>query len=516
MIAILPDETIKKYEQDIREILMAFFPGETFCYEKKPEAGLFVCAEENGIRLETVQAAGSAAGGTTYEEAFSKASAENASAEGGHGAFYEPLTLCGVRKEDKSRVKRALYAALHRLTGEALPWGTLTGIRPVRLSENLLRNGDSDEAAKETLKEQYLISERKAELILDIAHREQAALSGLDYRNGYSLYAGIPFCPTTCMYCSFTSYPIGTWQARVGEYLDCLRRELAQLRRAQETEGSILFGKALQTVYIGGGTPTALSAEDLRRLLSMISEEMDLRTVREFTVEAGRPDSITPEKLTVLSEYGIGRISINPQTMNQKTLDLIGRRHTAQDVKNAFFMARNAGFSNINMDLIMGLPQESVEDVKHTLCEIEKLAPESLTVHALAVKRAARLNIEGNAWAHLARAGKEEAAEMMRLAEETAERLSLKPYYLYRQKNMAGNQENVGYAASGKENLYNILMMQELHTVIGCGAGASSKAVAACGVTRHENIKNIAEYLPRMEEQLLKKEQFLYPQGKPN
>lgn len=586
MIALILDETLQKYEQDLREILMAFFPGEPFCYDKRPEAGLFVCADKDGIRVEVrgAENASEAAGSTGTSEA------EAGKTERQQGRRQQAaLLLTDVRRENKTRVKHALYTLLSELTGEQLPWGTLTGIRPVKLADMLLTElenspaeacantvsrAETDRLAAAKLQETYLISPEKTALMLDIAHRERTVLSCLDYRRGFSLYIGIPFCPTTCLYCSFTSYPIARWSGRVDEYIACLRRELRQLRSFQTgAQTSFLFGRPLQTIYIGGGTPTALSAEQLRELLEIVREELDLSEVAEFTVEAGRPDSITAEKLQVLRAFGIDRISINPQTMNQKTLDLIGRRHTVEDVKRAFYEARKAGFDNINMDLIMGLPEETADDVRHTLSEIEAMRPDSLTVHALAVKRAARLNTEGNAWAHLARAGKEEASLMTELGAESAACMGLYPYYLYRQKNMAGNQENVGYAAPGKENLYNILMMEERHTVIGCGAGASSKAVFAeetdrqetapaagkqladsaaaergpvCGtateplenspvyendgeksalaamkntapaasaggyrVERHENMKNIAEYLPRFEEVLEKKAVFL-------
>lgn len=519
MTALLLDETIEKYEQDLRELLMAFFPGEKFCYEEKPEAGLFLWGKAGGLTLFRRE---------TGEEMGTGAEAENR-AETGTGTGAEgrlipagsrSLCLTGQRREDKSLIKTALYSLLAELTGESLPWGTLTGIRPVKLAEMLLAEGNTAKEAEALLQERYLTSREKASLAVEIAERERRLLAGFPYRKGFSLYVGIPFCPTTCLYCSFTSYPISKWRDRAWEYLEDLALELQQVRRMQETEGSLLYGKPLQTIYVGGGTPTSLDEAQLRKLLSEITGTFDLSGLREFTVEAGRPDSITEGKLAALRDFSVDRISINPQTMNQKTLDLIGRRHTVEDVKEAFAAARAAGFDNINMDMIVGLPKEDLEDVAHTLSEIRALGPDSLTVHALAVKRAARLNTEGNAWAHLARAGKAEAAEMTALSEQTAEALGLKPYYLYRQKNMAGNQENVGYAAEGKENLYNILMMEELHTVVGCGAGASTKAVVenedpglyggnAFRVERFENIKNVAEYLPRIQELLEKKEKFL-------
>ena len=522
MIAIIQDEALKAFEQDSRELLMAFFPGEPFCFTENEEALFTLWAEKTGFSIwpGTANAKEKVAGAQQRETGMQpdahaakhQAGNQTGLSESLPEPLCEPLSLNGERRHDKSEAKRALYRLLCRLTGRTLPWGTLTGIRPVKLPEQLLAQGKTDAETLAYLQEFYLISREKSELILDIAHREQRVLSRIDCRRGFSLYVGIPFCPTTCMYCSFTSYPIAKWSGQVEHYLACLERELAQLRDVQQA--GFLEGKMLQTVYVGGGTPTSLTAEQLEQLLALIEKYMDLSALAEFTVESGRPDSITPEKLDVLRRHGVDRISINPQTMNQKTLDLIGRRHTVKQVIEAFRMAREAGFQNINMDLIMGLPRETVEDVRHTLSEIETLGPDSLTVHALAVKRAARLNTEGNAWSNLPRAGMQEAMEMTALGAEVAAEMGLFPYYLYRQKNMAGNQENTGYALPGKENLYNILMMEELHTVVGLGAGSSTKALVQAGedgtyrVERFENIKNIAEYLPRIGELLEKKENF--------
>ena len=493
MIAIINEE-LNEYEQDIRELLMAFFPGHTFCYEPSDGAFLTLYVKDGYIYTD-------------------------------NGIKSNKLLLTESRRENKSIIKRHLYSILHEMTGRSLPWGTLTGIRPVKIPEKLMEEGFSDEEIKAKMQKEYYISDSKADLVIDIAHREKAVLSRADIRNGWSLYVGIPFCPTTCLYCSFTSYPITKWSDRIDEYLECLKKELTLLNKVNKAEllseyGGYISGKELQTIYIGGGTPTAISAEQLDRLLSIIEDTMDLSHVVEFTVESGRPDSITEAKLEVLKKHHIDRISINPQTMNQKTLDIIGRRHTVDDVREAYQIARDAGLDNINMDIIIGLPEESREDVKITLDEIKKMKPDSLTVHALAVKRAARLNTEGKAWNNLERAGIDEAIQMTDDSAAICEELGLKPYYLYRQKNMAGNQENVGYAVPGKENLYNILMMEELHTVIGCGAGSSSKLVIEnedisrydgnrFRVERFENIKNIAEYLPRIDELMEKRKRFL-------
>ena len=269
--------------------------------------------------------------------------------------------------------------------------------------------------------------------------------------------------------------------------------------------------KQLQTIYVGGGTPTSLPEKELFQLMETIQNVFSLDNLREFTVEAGRPDSITREKLQILKDHGVGRISINPQTMNQKTLDLIGRRHTTGQVEEVFSMAREMGFDNINMDMILGLPGELKDEVSRTLSIIGGMNPDSLTVHCLALKRAARLNLEKDRYAGYPMASGEAMDELVEMAAQSARDLSMKPYYLYRQKNMAGNLENVGYAKGDKACLYNILMMEEKHTVIGCGAGTTTKVVfpAENRVERQENIKNIQEYLPRFPEVLEKKRQFL-------
>ncbi|MEI3266740.1 MAG: coproporphyrinogen dehydrogenase HemZ [Frisingicoccus sp.] len=262
----------------------------------------------------------------------------------------------------------------------------------------------------------------------------------------------------------------------------------------------------LTTVYMGGGTPTSLNGEQMDRLLSVLEENFDLNIAREFTIEAGRPDSMTQDKLRVMKNHGIERISINPQTMNQKTLDVIGRRHTAEDVERAFDMARRVGFSNINMDLILGLPGESSEDVANTLERIGKLAPESMTVHSLAVKRASRLNQNLELYPP---ASQEEVNRMIHMAWQAAEAMGLEPYYLYRQKNMAGNLENVGYAKPGKECLYNILIMEEKQSIIAVGAGGTSKILypEENRIERVENVKSVKDYIERIDEMIERKRQ---------
>ena len=325
-------------------------------------------------------------------------------------------------------------------------------------------------------------------------------LQTLHYENGYSLYIGIPFCPTTCLYCSFTSYPIAAWRKRVELYLQALFREIDFVAEACRD-------RILDTIYIGGGTPTTLEAGELDRLLQHIHDRFDFAQVKEFTVEAGRADSITPEKLDVLKRHGVTRISVNPQTMNDETLKYIGRHHTVAQVKEAFQMARAAGFDNINMDIILGLPGELEADVQHTIDEIKKLGPDSLTVHSLAIKRASKLSqwIEENGIGTL-----RNTDATMEIAQKGAYALDMKPYYLYRQKNMSGNFENVGYAREGKYGIYNILINEEVQTIIALGAGSISKRVYPDGrIERSENMKDVALYIEKIDEMIERKRKLL-------
>lgn len=360
-----------------------------------------------------------------------------------------------------------------------------------------MSEGEIDSYMKET----YFTSDEKAALSIEIAKREKELLSSVDYRRGYSLYIGIPFCPTTCLYCSFTSYPIGKWKGRTPKYLEALYKEMAYVAEKKK-------GCPLDTVYFGGGTPTSLSAKDLDQLLTKLRETFDLSGVLEFTVEAGRPDSISREKLEILKKHGVTRISINPQTMKQETLDLIGRRHSVEDVKSCFHLAREIGFDNINMDLIIGLPGEELLDVRETMEEIRALAPDSVTVHSLAIKRAARLNTMREVYKDLKIVNTQEMIEM---TAQYAREMGLEPYYLYRQKNMAGNFENVGYAAKGKACIYNILIMEEKQTIIACGAGTTTKVMfpEENRLERVENVKDVEQYIGRIDEMIGRKEKIL-------
>lgn len=410
------------------------------------------------------------------------------------GLHYEALDE--NEKGYKDEFKKFLYRCLCKETGKTLPWGNLTGIRPTKIAMGMLENGQSEEEILAYMEKEHYVSKEKADLSLDIAKREKRLLDMLHYENGYSLYIGIPFCPTTCLYCSFTSYPICSWKNKMEQYLEAVFKEIDYVAEAYKD-------KILDTVYIGGGTPTTLEAEELDKLITKVKSTFNFDNVKEFTVEAGRADSITYEKLMVLKKHNVSRISINPQTMKDETLKIIGRRHSVKEVVKAFEMAREIGFDNINMDIILGLPGEMEEDVQYTVDEIKKLSPDSLTVHSLAIKRASRLHswITENGIETL-----NNTDRTMEIAAKAAEDMKLKPYYLYRQKNMSGNFENVGYAMEGKEGIYNILIMEEKQTIVALGAGSITKVVLPDGrIERCDNVKDVALYIEKIDEMIERK-----------
>ena len=413
------------------------------------------------------------------------------------------LTGMAESQQRKQYLTGRWYDYLVTLTGKKLAWGMLTGVRPTKLAMQAIEQGKTSEEITEMLLGEYRISQEKATLGVDIAKREREILSTLDLVDGFSLYIGIPFCPTICSYCSFGSAAIEQWCGRTDQYLTALCKEI-------EAIGRMTRGKKLNTIYIGGGTPTTLEVHQLEQLLQLIDRTFTQESLREYTIEAGRPDTITPEKLAVIRSFPVTRISINPQSMQQQTLDAIGRLHTVTEVKEAFYLARECGFDNINMDLIAGLPGEGIEKMQDTLQQIEALNPDSLTVHALAIKRAAKygqnkeaMNIEP------------EIEEMLKVSKQAAVRLNMKPYYLYRQKNIAGNFENVGYAKAGKAGIYNIIIMEEKQTILAAGAGAMTKIVLPdkiklkndkeTSLIRVENAKDIETYIDRIDEMIERK-----------
>ena len=479
----------RDFEYDTHSLVKAFYPGEDVLirYEGEELPGGF------SLKISLI-----------YEEKqieirFSKEDGQEVKRE------IEPVEYLADRKETKNRLKYRLYLMLCDYTGTTLPWGTLTGIRPTKIPMALLEQGMSNKDIADYMRKTYLISPEKTALGISIANRERHILKDIDYQNGYSLYVGIPFCPSICLYCSFSSSPLSLWRDKVDGYLDALIKEM-------DFGAEAYTDKILDTVYIGGGTPTTLEPYQLERLLSNLEQRFDVSHVKEYTVEAGRPDSITREKLEVIRRHPVTRISINPQTMNQKTLEVIGRRHTVEETVHAFSMAREMGVDNINMDLIVGLPGEGKEEVEYTLKEIQKLHPDSVTVHSLAVKRAARLNMFRDQYKEMTFINN---MEIMDMAQRYCMEEGLYPYYLYRQKNMAGNLENVGYAKPGKEGIYNILIMEEKQSILALGAGASTKVVAGEDrIDRIENVKDIKNYMERIDEMIQRKKQGFLKYGK--
>lgn len=491
---------IDRYKYDIHSLVRAFYPREEVCVRTEEEWAeqetapfLKICLGTDAMPELSIRLRGSR--GEMLETGTWSPEGVSASEHSTNGSDDSVHT-------QKNVLKHLLYEMLVRETGHALPWGSLTGIRPTRIPMQMLEDGRTEEEIHTYLRELFYVSEEKRSLSIEIAHRERQVLETLgDFRNGYSLYIGIPFCPTTCLYCSFPSYAIGAWKNRVEDYLHCLDEEL----KLVATLGG---GRSLQTIYVGGGTPTTLTAEQLSRLLAMVGERLDTGACRELTVEAGRPDSLDRDKLVAMKRAGVTRISVNPQTMNEETLQRIGRRHTVRQTIDAYRLAREEGFDNINMDLILGLPGEGEAEVRHTMEAVAALEPDDLTVHALAVKRGSRLYeqmISGKDTGELP-ADPPDPDRLMTIAAEGAREMGLSPYYLYRQKNMTGNLENTGYAAQGREGLYNILIMEELQDIIAIGAGTVSKRVFGDGrIERCDSVKEVAQYMDRLPEMMERK-----------
>ena len=471
MIAILLEEF--PYEQDIRELCMAFYPGVSYIYTVGEEV-IFSCnvKKEKDLYLAKVE----------YPDKEHK--------------FTINTSLS--RYEVKNLLKRNLYEIFFEHTDTKLPWGALTGIRPTKIVLNMLEDNLDKESIYKNLKATYLMSDEKIDLSYKVAAKEKSILDKIDYKDNYSLYIGIPYCPSICSYCSFSAYPIKAWQYGKKDYVKALCKELKAVAKANAHRNLI-------SIYMGGGTPTSLEADELKEILSCVRDEFDMKSVLEISVEAGRPDSISADKLKVLKMLGVSRISINPQSMNQSTLDKIGRFHSVDMVVESFNIARGLEFDNINMDIILGLPGEGIKEVKHTLEKIKKLDPESLTIHSLAVKRAARFNNSDEQYKHIE---DRIMRESFNLSYTFCENMGLEPYYLYRQKNMAGNYENIGFAKPGKECVYNILIMEEKQDIIVCGVGASSKfsAIKECNAKRLENVKDPKLYIERIEDIIKNKE----------
>jgi len=406
---------------------------------------------------------------------------------------------------DPQKTKKFAYLAcyakvLEEMTGVAQSWGLLNGMRPTKLVHSMKKSGQSDEAVKNFMEKEYLASPEKMDLLLEVANRQLEVIPDLyQLEKEVSVYLGIPFCPTRCAYCTFAAYAYEPFKKWVEPFVETLIKEI-------EGVGKYISKQKIPvtSIYFGGGTATSLSADQLKRVMDAVYKNLaNDQQVREITMEAGRPDTITVEKLQLIKDYGIKRISINPQTYHQKTLDTIGRHHTVQDIIDKYEMAKELEIENINMDLIVGLPGEGPKDLAYSLEQTAKLQPESLTVHMLAYKRKSKLTQERGLYTT---ATKEEIQEMGRMTYAFARKNKYVPYYLYRQKNISGNMENIGYSKAGHESIYNILMMEEAQNVLGFGVGASSKFLIGTSV---HNPRDIKTYLDTYENYIEKKIQTL-------
>lgn len=403
----------------------------------------------------------------------------------------------------KREVKRELFIALSKYTKKEFPWGFLTGIRPVKLVHKLLNQGLYYEKIEEILHKYYFVSREKIQLLFDVAKREREILDNTK-PHMVSIYIGIPFCKSRCLYCSFTSNSIDNYKDVVSNYIKALKTEIKGTQQIIKEKGY-----QIQNIYIGGGTPTSIDVIYLEELLTYVEKTFDLSNVCEYTLEAGRPDSITREKLSLIKNFSVNRISINPQTMKDETLEIIGRKHTSQDIIDCFYMAREIGFENINMDVIAGLPHENIKDFEKTMDYIKILNPESLTIHTMAVKRASKLT-ENDGIINFT--PNEEASLMISMASKYAKEMKMHPYYLYRQKNMAQNLENIGYSKKTFESIYNIQIMEEKQSIIALGAGGITKIVSPNNnsIKRAFNLKSVELYIENVNEMLKKKKSLIF------
>ena len=418
--------------------------------------------------------------------------------------FFGAEHVYEVKEDYLNIMRRALFTLLHNKTGKELPWGILIGIRPSKIVRELIDEGKTEDEIVAFIKKEYLTREDKIRLAYEVGLKEKVLLEKVETKKSCDIYIGMPFCPSRCIYCSFASNVVKGNRYKE-DYLVLLQQEMTMIKAYIEEEGL-----SINTVYFGGGTPTAVSDQEFHQVMKGIHTHfIKGQRILEFTVEAGRVDSLSEEKLKIMKAYDVSRISINPQTMNDKTLKIIGRNHNASEVVKMIHLARTLGFDNINMDVILGLPGETLKEVQHTLRAIKTLSPESLTIHGLAIKRASILYEELLLEKKYFLPSQDEMNLMYEEAEKTARDLSMKPYYMYRQKNMVGNLENVGYAKEGKENLYNVVMIEEVKTIIAIGADGVTKKVKEGKIQRFPNFKGLNDYTERFDEMMKNKLEFL-------
>ncbi len=492
MILIVQSKTI--YENDLRAMLQAFFPeekqytakpSEVAEYDKKlyKEFTFILTAlfrdREVCLKLEEQ--------GRVLFSAYIYGDFEN-------------------RQLFRNKLKLGIYRLLSEYSKRTLPWGSLTGMRPTKIATAKRNEGLSDEEIIDYYRTTYDCSKEKACLATAVSKSEEGILNDYNPEKDYTLYVGISFCPSRCVYCSFAAYPIASYEDKVPVYIDALIKELQNIALMNAS-------RHLKVIYIGGGTPTALSAGELERLLAALESNFDFSYLKEYTVEAGRPDSITRDKLVAMKRHGVTRISINPQTLNEGTLRKIGRGHSVAQFEHAFDLARKCGFDNINTDLIAGLPGEKVNDIKNSLKGVTDLKPESITMHSLAIKRAAQLSDRDSLYIRALREEKgQNQNEGLNLTFSTLTEQGYSPYYLYRQRNIAGNLENVGYSQKGFECIYNVLIIEERIDTFAAGAGAVTRIVhpGDTKVDRVPNVKDVDEYIARVDEMIERKQEAFY------
>lgn len=393
---------------------------------------------------------------------------------------------------------KSFIRAAKKIRNINIPWGAMSGIRPAKSVRKFREEGYNDEEIRNLLKDIYEVSDEKISLALEVSKNEEEILKKIE-KNSVSIYIGIPFCPSRCLYCSFVSTDIRHSGKYMDDFLNCLFKEIEKTKEILDE-----LGLHVENIYIGGGTPTTLNEYQLSSLLDCIEKNLITVNLNEFTLEAGRPDTITYEKLIAAKKGNITRISINPQTMNNETLIKIGRKHTPDDIIKSFYEARKAGFRNINMDLIAGLPGEVPEMFYKSLNDVINLDPENITVHSMCIKRAAALRFSG-----LKLSDEDYINKMLSFTQKRMKEKDMSPYYMYRQKNISGNSENVGYAKQGFMSFYNINIMEEAQTIIALGGGGSSKLVLGERIERVFNFKDPYEYIRRFDEILKKKEEIV-------
>lgn len=460
-----------KYKYDLENLCRVFFPFEKISSNEDESGVKVACESENEFKV---------------------------SVEVGEHSLCKNCAKSSDDDENARLFSVLLYNTLSQIMGYFPKWGILTGVRPAKLMHRLISSMGKDEALN-YFEEKLLVSHEKAVLAQRVTAQEDKIIS-LSTPDSFSLYISIPFCPTRCSYCSFVSHSMKSAKPLIAPYVDLLCSEIEYTAKiAKELK------LKLKSIYFGGGTPTTLSAEQLDKIISTIKLKFDLSDLLEFTVEAGRPDTITREKLVVLKNHGVDRISINPQSFNDDVLTAIGRNHTADDVVDAYHLAREVGFENINMDFIAGLPGDTAESFKNSIDKAVQLGADSITVHSLAMKRASYMVSENLAQE---RADIQLANEMVDYSNSTLSQSDYLPYYMYRQSKTCGNLENVGWAKDGSQCLYNVFMMDETHTVLSCGAGAVTKLRAPHGteIERIYNYKYPFEYNNSFDEMINRKE----------